>query len=81
MYCNTLSITTPTGLLDVLMVVGKFEIASCMRYCSNELQKQQVAIESTLLYLDLPFKVSMVDVVQLLIDVARLNLRFRDINK
>jgi len=64
MYCNTLSTTTPTGLLDVLMVADRFEVASCMIYCSNELQKIHMTTEMTLLYLDLPSKISTVDVVQ-----------------
>jgi len=82
-YCNTLSAKTPTGLLDVLMIADKFEAASCMRYCSNELQNQPMTTETALLYLDLPSKVLNVDAVQPLADAAKLFiiLRFRDINK
>ncbi|KAG5590709.1 hypothetical protein H5410_041223 [Solanum commersonii] len=81
MHCSTLSTTTPTGLLDVLLAADKFEVASCMRYYNNEMEKQQVMTELALLFLDLPFKIPMVDAVRPLIDVARLFLvlYFRDI--
>ncbi|XP_049385872.1 BTB/POZ domain-containing protein POB1-like [Solanum stenotomum] len=83
MYCNTLSAKTPTGLLDVLMVADKFEAASCMRYCSNELQNQPMTTETALLYLDLPSKVLKVNVVRPLADAANVFLlvRFTDITK
>lgn len=55
MHCSTLSTITPTGLVDVLMDANKFEVASCMRYYNNEMQKQQVT-ELTLLFLDIPSK-------------------------
>ncbi|KAG5590332.1 hypothetical protein H5410_040846 [Solanum commersonii] len=71
MYCKTLSTTTPTGLLDVLMDADKFEVASCMRYCSNEMPKQQVITKLALLSLDLPLKIQMVGAVQPLIYAAR----------
>ncbi|WMV43980.1 hypothetical protein MTR67_037365 [Solanum verrucosum] len=83
MYCNTLSAKTPTGLLDVLMVADKFKAASCMRYCSNELQNQPMTTETALLYLDLPSKVLKVNVVRPLADAANVFLlvRFTDITK
>ncbi|KAG5593308.1 hypothetical protein H5410_043822 [Solanum commersonii] len=82
-YCNSLSSKTPSGLVDVLMAADKFEVSSCMRYCSNELQNQHMTIETALRYLDLPSKVLNVDAVQPLADAAKLFiiLRFRDINK
>ncbi|KAH0648865.1 BTB/POZ domain-containing protein POB1-like [Solanum tuberosum] len=82
-YCNSLSSKTPSGLVDVLMAADKFEVSSCMRYCSNELQNQHMTIETALRYLDLPSKVLNVDAIQPLADAANLFiiLRFRDINK
>ncbi|KAL7239014.1 hypothetical protein ACSBR2_004999 [Camellia fascicularis] len=38
MYSNTLSTTSAPALLDVLMAADKFEVASCMRYCSRLLR-------------------------------------------
>ncbi|XWS61678.1 hypothetical protein CRYUN_Cryun07bG0146400 [Craigia yunnanensis] len=83
MYSNTLSTTTPTALLDVLMAADKFEVASCMRYCSRLLQNLPMTCESALLYLDLPSSVLMADAVQPLTDVAKqfLAARYKDVTK
>ncbi|PIN13280.1 hypothetical protein CDL12_14101 [Handroanthus impetiginosus] len=83
MYSNTLPRTTPTALLDVLMAADKFEVASCMRYCSRLLRNLPMTCESALLYLDLPSTVLMADTVQPLMDAAKhfLAARFKDINK
>uniref|UniRef100_A0A3Q7HM09 Uncharacterized protein n=1 Tax=Solanum lycopersicum TaxID=4081 RepID=A0A3Q7HM09_SOLLC len=53
-YCNILSCITPSGLVDVLMTIDKFEVTYCMRYCNNELHNQHMTTETTLRYLDLP---------------------------
>lgn len=71
MYSNTLSTITPPTLLDVFKVADKFEVASCMRYCSRELRKFPMTRESALLYLDLPSSVLMADAVQPLTDAAK----------
>ncbi|KAK4490777.1 hypothetical protein RD792_001489, partial [Penstemon davidsonii] len=83
MYSNTLPRTTPSALLDILMVADKFEVASCMRYCSRLLRKLPMTCESALLYLDLPSTILMPDTVQPLIDAAKqfLAARFKDISK
>ncbi|KAL2234679.1 BTB/POZ domain-containing protein POB1-like [Sesamum indicum] len=83
MYSNTLPRTTPTALLDVLMAADKFEVASCMRYCSRLLCKLKMTCESALLYLDLPSTILMADTVQPLTDAAKqfLAARFKDISK
>ncbi|KAK4422545.1 BTB/POZ domain-containing protein POB1 [Sesamum alatum] len=83
MYSNTLPRTTPTALLDVLMAADKFEVASCMRYCSRLLRNLPMTCESALLYLDLPSTVLMADTVQPLTDAAKqfLAARFKDISK
>ncbi|KAK3434271.1 hypothetical protein EUGRSUZ_D01781 [Eucalyptus grandis] len=83
MYSNTLSASTPTALLDVLITADKFEVASCMRYCSRLLRNLPMTCESALLYLDLPSSVLMAEAVQPLTDAAKqfLASRYKDITK
>ncbi|XP_048501160.1 BTB/POZ domain-containing protein POB1 isoform X2 [Beta vulgaris subsp. vulgaris] len=83
MYSNTLQTNTPAGLLDVLMAADKFEVASCMRYCSRMLRNFTMTSESALLYLDLPSSVLMADAVKSLTDAAKefLALKFKDMSK
>lgn len=83
MYSNSISTTTPTSLLDVLMAADKFEVASCMRYCSRLLRNLPMNCESALLYLDLPSSVLMGEAVQPLTDAAKqfLALKYKDISK
>ncbi|XP_074279725.1 BTB/POZ domain-containing protein POB1-like isoform X2 [Silene latifolia] len=83
MYSNTLSPNTATALLDVLMAADKFEVASCMRYCSHLLRNMPMTPESALLYLDLPSSVLMAEAVQPLTDAAKKYLadRYKDITK
>lgn len=83
MYSNTLSTITPSALLDVLMAADKYEVASCMRYCSRLLRNLPMTCESALLYLDLPSSVLMADAVQSLTEAAKhfLALRYKDISK
>ncbi|KAE9602404.1 putative chromatin remodeling & transcription regulator BTB-POZ family [Lupinus albus] len=50
-YTNTLDTTSPCAVLDVLMATGKFQVVSCMRYCSRLLQNMPMKPESALLYL------------------------------
>ncbi|KAK9121644.1 hypothetical protein Syun_019261 [Stephania yunnanensis] len=83
MYSNTLSTTIAPTLLDVLMAADKFEVASCMRYCSCLLRKMPMTPESALLYLELPSSVLMAEAVQPLTDAAKLFLAstYKDITK
>ncbi|XP_042406539.1 BTB/POZ domain-containing protein POB1-like isoform X1 [Zingiber officinale] len=83
MYSGKLSTTSPTLLLDVLMAADKFEVVSCMRYCSQLLRSLPMTTESALLYLDLPCSVSMASAVQPLTDAAKdfLANSYKDINK
>ncbi|XP_065860267.1 BTB/POZ domain-containing protein POB1-like [Euphorbia lathyris] len=83
MYSNSLSTNTAPGLLDVLMAADKFEVASCMRYCSRQLRNMPMTPESALLYLELPSSVLMGDAVQPLTDAAKQYLasRYRDMSK
>ncbi|XP_047311070.1 BTB/POZ domain-containing protein POB1-like [Impatiens glandulifera] len=83
MYSNTLTTTTAPSLLDVLMAADKFEVASCMRYCSRLLRNLPMTPESALLYLDLPSSVLMAEAVQPLTDAAKqfLAARYKDVTK
>lgn len=83
MYSNTLSINTPSALLDVLVAADKFEVVSCMRYCSHRLRNLPMTPESALVYLDLPCSILMADAVQPLTDAAKhfLAARYKDISK
>ncbi|XP_055807379.1 BTB/POZ domain-containing protein POB1-like isoform X2 [Solanum dulcamara] len=83
MYSNTLTTNTAPALLDVLMAADKFEVASCMRYCSRLLRNLPMTPESALLYLELPSSVLMADAVQPLTDAAKqfLAARYKDITK
>ncbi|PHU16400.1 BTB/POZ domain-containing protein POB1 [Capsicum chinense] len=74
---------TAPALLDVLMTADKFEVASCMRYCSRLLRNLPMTSESALLYLELPSSVLMADAVQPLTDTAKqfLAARYKDITK
>ncbi|GKB41671.1 BTB/POZ domain-containing protein POB1 isoform X4 [Tanacetum coccineum] len=80
---NTFTVTTAPALLDVLMAADKFEVASCMRYCSRSLRNLPMTPESALLYLDLPSSVLMAEAVQPLTDAAKqfLAVRYKDITK
>ncbi|MED6156232.1 Boi protein [Stylosanthes scabra] len=83
MYSNTLSASSATTLLDVLMAADKFQVSSCMRYCSQLLRNMPMTSESALLYLELPCSVLMADAVQPLTHAAKQYLasRYKDISK
>ncbi|GJW37916.1 BTB/POZ domain-containing protein POB1-like protein isoform X2 [Tanacetum coccineum] len=82
-YNNTLTANTTPALLDVLMSADKFEVASCMRYCSRLLRNLPMTPESALLYLDLPSTVLMAEAVQSLTGAAKqfLAVRYKDMTK
>ncbi|KAF5744405.1 POZ/BTB containing G-protein 1 isoform 1 [Tripterygium wilfordii] len=83
MYSNTLSTNSAPALLDVLMAADKFEVASCMRYCSRLLRGMEMTPESALVYLELPSSVLMAEAVQPLTDAAKqfLAARYKDMTK
>ncbi|KAI4370293.1 hypothetical protein MLD38_018660 [Melastoma candidum] len=83
MYSMPLTATTPAALLDVLMAADKFEVASCMRYCSKLLRNLPMTCESALLYLDLPLTVLMAGAVQPLTDAAKqfLATHYKDVSR
>ncbi|KAI3818518.1 hypothetical protein L1987_12327 [Smallanthus sonchifolius] len=82
-YSNNLTVTTASELLDVLMAADKFEVASCMRYCSHLLRNLPMTPESALLYLDLPSRILRAEAVQPLTVAAKqfLAVRYKDITK
>ncbi|KAL2669364.1 hypothetical protein AAZX31_01G209300 [Glycine max] len=84
MYSNTLSRSTSAAVLDVLMMAAdKFEVVSCIRYCSRMLRLMPMTCESAVLYLDLPSSILKSDAIQPLIETARLFLaiHYGDITK
>lgn len=83
MYSNSLTVTAAPAVLDVLLAADKFEVASCMRYCSRLLRNLPMTPESALVYLELPFSVLMAEAVQPLTDAAKqfLAIRYKDITK
>ncbi|KAL5727142.1 Boi protein [Ranunculus cassubicifolius] len=70
-------------ILDILMAADKYEVASCMRYCSRILRNLPMTPDSALLYLELPSSILMADAVQPLTDAAKqfLAARYKDITK
>ncbi|KAG7553378.1 BTB/POZ domain [Arabidopsis thaliana x Arabidopsis arenosa] len=83
MYSNSLSVTAPSALLDVLMAADKFEVASCMNYCSQLLLKMPMTLDSALLLLDLPSSLLMADSVKPLTNAARqfIASRYKNMSK
>ncbi|CAL5194982.1 unnamed protein product [Lathyrus oleraceus] len=83
MYSGFLNAASPPRLLDVLMAADKFEVASCMRYCSRVLLNIPMTVESALLYLELPINVRKANVVRPLIIAAKqyLAARYKDITE
>ncbi|CAN6243826.1 unnamed protein product [Urochloa humidicola] len=83
MYSGKLTTTEPNLLLDILMAADKFEVVSCMRYCSQLLTSLPMTTESALLYLDLPCSISMAAAVQPLTDAAKdfLAVKYKDLTK
>ncbi|XP_057443685.1 BTB/POZ domain-containing protein POB1-like [Lotus japonicus] len=75
MYRNTLNITTPAALLDLLMAADKFEVSSCMRHC----RRLPMTLDFALFCAELP----MAYAVQPLTDAAKQYLasRFKDVTK
>ncbi|KAL8168341.1 hypothetical protein V2J09_009840 [Rumex salicifolius] len=83
MYTNTLSASSAPDLLAVLMAADKFEVSSCISHCSKLLKEMPMSLESTLLYVEIPSSILVGEVVQSLIDKAKLYLlgRYADITK
>ncbi|KAL5061249.1 hypothetical protein RYX36_032853 [Vicia faba] len=83
MYNRCLYPTSPPRLLDVFMAADKFEVPSCLKYCSRVLLNIPMTVESALLYLELPLCVRMTNAVQPLVIAAKQYLvaRYKDITR
>ncbi|XP_051129933.1 BTB/POZ domain-containing protein At2g46260-like isoform X2 [Andrographis paniculata] len=83
MYSNTLSRTTPSTLLDVLLAADKYEVESCVRFCTISLCKIPMTVESALRYLELRPKLLRGNAVIPLVDAARFFLAasYQDLTK
>ncbi|XP_058740638.1 BTB/POZ domain-containing protein POB1-like [Vicia villosa] len=83
MYNNSLYVTSPPRLLDILMAADKFGVASCMIYCIRVLLNIPMTPEFASLYLDLPYSVLMTEFVWPLVVAAKKYLvaRYKDVTK
>ncbi|KAK1378182.1 BTB/POZ domain-containing protein POB1 [Heracleum sosnowskyi] len=83
MYNNTLTTTRPSVLLDIFMAADKFEVASCIQYCSQRLNKLPMTCEFALSCLDRLSSVLLSDAFQRLADSAKqfIAVTFNDKNK
>jgi hypothetical protein len=83
MYSVTLRARSTKELLDLLMVADKFQVASCVDWCSSVLQKLPMSKVTALLYIDLPQPLLTNGSVQSLVDTANKFLleQFGDIEK
>ncbi|KAE8037097.1 hypothetical protein FH972_009720 [Carpinus fangiana] len=82
MYGNTLSITTVSGLLDVVVVADKFAVASCVSYCCTKLLEMPNKLEAALLFLELPSCILMGEEVRHWTDTAKRYLAcYKDLAK
>ncbi|KAJ4879438.1 Uncharacterized protein Rs2_36492 [Raphanus sativus] len=68
---NSLTVTTAPALLDVFMAADKFEVVSCIRYCSRLLRNMPMTPDSALLYLELSSSVLRAEAVEPLTDAAK----------
>ncbi|KAL3507607.1 hypothetical protein ACH5RR_032989 [Cinchona calisaya] len=71
MQTNTLPNTTVPALLDILTIADKFEVISCMNYCSNLLQNMPITLEYALQYLQLPSSIQIAEAFNPLVDAAK----------
>ncbi|KAG2331148.1 hypothetical protein Bca52824_002328 [Brassica carinata] len=84
MYTNSLSsVTEVPALLRVLIAADKFEVASCMKYCTRLLLNRPMTLPYVLFILRLPWTLLLADFVKPLTIAARhfLVMHYQDINK
>ena len=58
-------------LFNVLMVAHKFQVTSCVEWCSSALQNSAMSTETALLYMDLPQSLLTNHSLKSLIDKAK----------
>uniref|UniRef100_A0ACD5X9J7 Uncharacterized protein n=1 Tax=Avena sativa TaxID=4498 RepID=A0ACD5X9J7_AVESA len=71
MYSGKLTTSELALLLDILMAADKYEVLSCMRFCSQFLARLPMTTETALLYLDHPCSISVAAEVHCLIVRAK----------
>lgn len=84
MYTNSLSsVTDVPALFRVLMAADKFEVASCMKYCTRSLLNIPMTLPYASFILRLPWPLLVADSVKPLTNVAKhfLIMHFNDITK
>ncbi|KAL4203759.1 hypothetical protein AMTRI_Chr01g105460 [Amborella trichopoda] len=69
MYRGSLSTSTPELLMNLMVIVDKFDVVSCIHQCSLLLNNLPMTPACASLYLEFPYKT--LDAVQLLIDVVK----------
>lgn len=81
MYKNSLSTTTLSSLLDILMAADKYDVVSCMHYCSQRLSKLTMDCNLAFSYMDLPSSVLQAVALQQLTNSAKqfIAVQFRNI--
>ncbi|KAL8103144.1 BTB/POZ domain-containing protein At2g46260-like [Apium graveolens] len=71
MYKNSLSTTTLSSLLDILVAADKYDVESCMQYCSQQLSKLPMDCDLAFSYIDLPASVLQAVALQQLTNSAK----------
>jgi hypothetical protein len=71
MYSVPLRARSTKEILDLLMVADKFQVTSCVDWCSRGLQNLPISTDTALLYMDLPQPLLTIDSVQSLVDTAK----------
>lgn len=83
MYNNTLSMATHSSLVDILMVADKFEVASCVQYCSQQPRKLPMTLDFAFSYIERPCGALHVDALQQYTVLVKqfIAVQFRDVYK
>ncbi|KAK1378168.1 BTB/POZ domain-containing protein POB1-like [Heracleum sosnowskyi] len=83
MYKNSLSTTTLSSLLDILIAADKYDVVSCMQYCSQQLSKHPMDCDLAFSYMNFPSSVLQAVALQQLTNSAKqfIGVQFRNIAK
>jgi hypothetical protein len=71
MYSGALRARLPKELLDVLIGADKFEVTSCVDWCTSALQNSPMSMETATVCIDLPQPLLTHDSVQSLLARAK----------
>uniref|UniRef100_A0A8R7Q8H6 BTB domain-containing protein n=1 Tax=Triticum urartu TaxID=4572 RepID=A0A8R7Q8H6_TRIUA len=77
MHSGKLTTTEPTLLLNILMAADKYEVLSCVSYCSQLLTRLPMTTESALIYLKHSCSISVPVEVERLVVAAKEFLAFK----